>query len=393
VNLGDSVRLAIALTPKARGAFSEQARDVFGQMREALVRHPLPLEVITLTVFLEKAADIPECRRLVGSFFGTKPPVTNYVLQAPCTGAVLAIEAWAVGGEGVRVERFGEHALAVTYDSVRWVYCAGITPPPNAGGVYEQTRSGFEMMRGALVQAGSGFEHVVRTWLYLSNITAPEDADHQRYKELNRGRTDFYHGIRFYCSLLDPNAPRGVYPASTGIGMAGGGIVMSCVALETRRDDVFLLPLENPQQTPAYAYHPRYSPQSPKFSRAVALALGDSVTTWISGTASIVNSESLHPGNLEKQTEQTIDNIERLIAPENLALHGVRGAGSRLSDLAKIRVYLKRAQDYAKCKAICDRRFGPVPASYAVADVCRPELLVEIEGVAFAKYAPPRTLG
>ena len=55
--------------------------------------------------------------------------------------------------------------------------------------------------------------------------------------------------------------------------MAGSGMVASCVALETNRNDLFLLPLENPQQTPAYAYDPKHSAQSPKFSRAVALVL------------------------------------------------------------------------------------------------------------------------
>jgi len=114
--------------------------------------------------------------------------------------------------------------------------------------------------------------------------------------------------------------------------------------------------------------------------------LGDYVTTWISGTASIVNSETRYPGDVEKQTEQTIDNIERLIAPDNFALHGVAGAGASLSDVAKIRVYIKRAEDLAKCRAVCQRRFGKVPVIYALADICRPDLLVEIEGVAFSRY-------
>jgi enamine deaminase RidA (YjgF/YER057c/UK114 family) len=119
----------------------------------------------------------------------------------------------------------------------------------------------------------------------------------------------------------------------------------------------------------------------------VVLVLGDYVTTWISGTASIVNSETWHAGDVEKQTEQTITNIERLIAPDNFAMHGVAGAGASLHDLAKIRVYLKRAEDLAKCRAVCQRRFGSVPVIYAVADICRPDLLVEIEGIAFTRYA------
>jgi len=69
----------------------------------------------------------------------------------------------------------------------------------------------------------------------------------------------------------------------------------------------------------------------------------------------------------------------------------VKGAGAHLHDLAKLRVYLKRREDFPKCKAICKRRFGPVPVIYALADVCRPELLVEIEGVAFSRCAPARS--
>jgi enamine deaminase RidA (YjgF/YER057c/UK114 family) len=298
----------------------------------------------------------------------------------------LALEAWAIGGKSVRVEHFGPQALTVDYNGVRWVYCAGVSPTASLRGIYPQTLDVLGRLRAALERAGSSFERVVRTWFYLGGITEPE-AGVQRYQELNRARTDFYRDIRFHCSSPTTGPSQGIYPASTGIGMAGRGLVASCMALETRRDDVFLLPLENPQQTPAYAYDSSYSSQSPKFSRAVALALGDYVTTWVSGTASIVNADSRHPGDPEKQTEQTIDNIERLIGAENFTLHGLKGAGASLCDLAKIRVYLKQPEDLAKCRAVCERRFGAVPAIYAVAGICRPELLVEIEGVAFSRYS------
>ena len=256
---------------------------------------------------------------------------------------------------------------------------------PRAGSILKRwTRWG--VCRPPLADAGSSFQRVVRTWFYVGGITEPE-AGAQRYQELNRARTDFYRDIQFNCSSLASAAPGGVYPASTGIGMSGNGLVASCMALETSRKDVLMLPLENPQQIPAYTYDPVHSPQSPKFSRAVALVLGNYVTTWVSGTASIVDSESRHLGDPEKQTTQTIDNIERLIAANNFEAHGLKGAGARLHDLAKIRVYLKRAEDLAKCRAVCERRFGRVPAIYAVADICRPELLVEIEGVAFSRIA------
>ena len=386
VDLGDSARVAAMISPQGRGALPEQVQEVLLRLVHVLERQPQPMRITVQTVFLRRAADQPDCARMLADFYGSNQPVTNFVLQPPCDGAALALEAWAIGGSSVRVEHYGPQVMAVSYDSIRWIYSAGISPKGAAGDLYSQTLDALAQMRAGLVQAGGSFEEVVRTWYYLGGITETE-AHRERYQELNRARTDFYHDVRFRCSLLEPNVPRGIYPASTGIGMAGAGLVLSCLAVETRRDDVFLLPLENPQQTPAYAYHPKYSPQSPKFSRAVALVLGDYVTTWISGTASIVNSETRHTGDVERQTEQTINNIERLIAPENFAMHGVPGAGASLHDMAKIRVYLKRAEDLARCKAICERRFGPVPVIYAVADICRPDLLVEIEGVAFARYS------
>lgn len=386
VDLGDSIRVALMITPRGSDKVSDQIREVLSVIGTYLEKQPQSMVVTVQTVFLKDARDQAECERAFAAFYGNGLPVTNFVLQPPCCGAALSVEAWAIGGKDVRVEHFGPQALAVSYDSVRWVYCAGISCDASVHGVYPQTLDALERLRAALVRAGSSFQRVVRTWFYLGGITEPE-ADHQRYQELNRARTDSYRDIRFHCSLLDSNSPQVVYPASTGIGMAGTGLVLSCLALQTEREDVCLLPLENPQQTPAYAYHPKYSPQSPKFSRAVALVLGNYVTTWISGTASIVNSETCYVGDIEKQTEQTIENIERLIAPDNFALHGVKGAGARLHDVAKIRVYLKRAEDLAKCRAVCQRRFGQVPVIYAVADVCRPELLVEIEGVAFTRYS------
>ena len=118
------------------------------------------------------------------------------------------------------------------------------------------------------------------------------------------------------------------------------------------------------------------------------MVAGDYVTTWISGTASIVDSESMHAGDIEKQTEQTLDNIERLIGAQNFAAHGYPQFGATFQDLAKARVYVKRASDYERCRAICERRLGSVPVLFEVADVCRPELLVEIEAVAFSRATP-----
>ena len=101
--------------------------------------------------------------------------------------------------------------------------------------------------------------------------------------------------------------------------------------------------------------------------------------------ASITASETRHVGNVEAQTHETLNNIEALISQENLCCHGLPGHGTTLDNLALVRVYIKRQEDYARCRAACEARLGELPTIYAVADVCRPELLVEIEGIAFSQ--------
>jgi len=384
VDLGGSSRVSLTLTPEASGSVSDQIRETLAAMESVLAKAEYRMTITSQTIFLRDPESLSECKQLLSEHYGSKLPVTNFVLQPPCSGAALALEAWAIGGKGVQIEHYSPHALAVSNDGVRWVSCAGINSDRSTAGVYAQTTEVLNQLREALGRAGSRFDQVVRTWFYLGGITQLE-AETQRYVEFNRARTDFYKNVRFRCSLPVPNIPHGLYPASTGIGMRGDGVAVSCLALQTERKDAFLLPLENPQQTPAYAYPPKYSPQSPKFSRAKALILGNYVTAWVSGTASVVHSESRHPEDPQRQTEQTVDNMEQLLSSENFAFHGIPGAGAGLGDLANIRVYLKRPGDFPICKAICERRFGPVPAIYAVADICRPELLVEIEGVAFAR--------
>lgn len=373
------------LTPHGRGSLASQLAELLGKVTAVLKRHGGSMVVTSQTVFLRDASAQEQCEKLFEEYYGSDHPVTNYVLQPPCCGAALALEAWALGGASVRVERFGPRTLAVSYDGVRWIYCAGVKPRLQRGSTYDRAQDLFRQLGAALAAAGSGFENVVRTWFYLGGITEPGAAG-QNYFEFNRARSDAYRGVQFCGPLLGNGKVPAIFPVSTGIGMNGSGLLAGCAALQTRRHDARLVHLENPLQTPAYAYHPRYSPDSPKFSRALALVLGKHLTTWISGTASIVNSESRYAGDIRRQTEQTIENIERLLTADNFALHGLNEVKAGLHDLAKIRVYIKRPEDFQKCKVICERRFGAVPAIYAVADVCRPELLVEIEGVAFSRY-------
>lgn len=382
VNLGELARMAILGTAPNCGSFEEQARELFAQIACIMAHHPTPLTGTTMMVFLRDSADEAKGRELLQARFGTEMPVVTFVTHPPCDGSALAVELWAAGGAGVKVNRISPQLLTVESEGIRWIHCGGAGPAAGLENAYAETISAFEHLRSLTAQADIHFDQVVRTWLYVNQINeGPEGR--QRYQELNRARTDFYGGIRFGVKARAPGAPETIYPASTGIGTNGTGIRMACLALDSARPDVYLMPLENPLQTPAFDYQASYSPKSPKFSRAMAVVQGHFVTTLVSGTASILNSRTCHPCDIVAQTRQTIDNIEQLIAAENFARHGLTGAGATLRDLAKLRVYIKQPEHYEACRAICEQRLPGIPALYLQAEVCRPELLMEIEAVTF----------
>lgn len=378
-------RVALMVTPEAKGDVIDQTWEAISTIRAVLKQQTSRMTVTAQTVFLRRAEDEVVCRRLFEAYFGLRTPATSYIVQPPCGGQSLAIEAWALGGNNVNVEFISPDVVAVNYDGLRWIHLGGIVSPGATASSHQQSEYVFAEMAKRLKEANASFRDVVRTWLYTGNITEVENGV-ERYRELNRARTEFFDAAHANGSM--PSGPSGGirYPASTGIGMRSSSIDIGCLALQTDRRDVRILSLENPGQTAAFDYDASFSVKSPKFSRAMAAVIGDYVTTWISGTASIIDSESVHLGDAARQTEQTIDNIQNLIAHENFTRHGAPGAGARLEDLAKVRVYVKRAEDYQACREVCERRLGSLPTIYAQADICRPELLVEIEGVAFSRF-------
>jgi enamine deaminase RidA (YjgF/YER057c/UK114 family) len=387
VDLERVTRVGLMVTPQPVGDATDQAWEAISTIRAILKQQACPMTVTSQAVFVRGPEAASAYQKLFQAYFGDQLPATTFIVQPPCGGQELAVEAWALGGKGVQIEFPQPGIVCVAYDGLRWIHIGGISPPPSADTAYSQSAVAFDELAQRLAVAGASMTDVVRVWLYQGGITEPEQGI-ERYRELNRARTDFFNREQAEGRMQVQRGDLAYYPASTGIGTAGLGLELSCLALQTQRSDVRLLPLENSLQTPAFNYAARFSARSPKFSRAMAVVIGDYVTTWVSGTASILNSETVHLGDAEKQTEQTIDNIQALIGPENFARHGMPGAGAQLRDLAKVRVYVKRPEDYETCRAVCERRFGALPIVYAQADVCRSNLLVEIEGVAFSALHP-----
>jgi enamine deaminase RidA (YjgF/YER057c/UK114 family) len=385
IELQDVRHVFAAAVPRRGGSLNDQAYDALRTIKAVLEEEGPRGSIVKQEVFLSDYSQVETCRAIMRDFYGENLPATTYVPQHPCCGKLLSIEAMGVGqrrGE-VEIQRLDDALVVTRHNGIAWVHCGQIVPEDPATGVYQRTLSAFQNMGCRLGTVGVRFGQIIRTWLYLGDIVGPE-GETQRYKELNRARTDFFEHVSFAPARTPEGFARTIFPASTGIGTDHRDVVMSCVAFATERDDIRAVPLENPQQTSAYDYADRFSPKSPKFSRAMVLSCGSYATIYISGTASITDSESRHVDDVEAQTRQTLDNIEALISGSNLAQHGMPGLGATLADLAGIRVYIKRPGDYEKTRRVCEARLGELPAIYAVADVCRPELLVEIEGIAFA---------
>ncbi len=386
VELGQVRHVFASAVPRGGGDFEQQTHDALRTIEAVIDEEGTHGSIVQQAVFLRDIEQTEACRAIIKEFYGVELPATSYIHQPPCNDKLISIEALGVGRgfDGVEIRRLSERMVVTSHDGIEWVHLANITPRTEGGTLYDRSLDVFEQMAAGLEAQGYSFNQVIRTWLYLGDIVGPE-ADTQRYKELNRARTDFFRNCRFGGNMLPEGWKNAVYPASTGIGSNGRGFMASCVALVTERPDVKLVPLENPVQVSAFDYGQCYSPKSPKFARAMVVAAGDTATTLVSGTASITDSETQHEGNVVAQTHQTLDNIAALIGEENFVQHGMPGMGATLDDLALVRVYIKRQEDYLRTRAVCEERFGDVPTVYAVADVCRPDLLVEIEGIAFSQ--------
>ncbi len=324
----------------------------------------------------------------------------TFIPQAPADGGALAVEIWAAAPRNNANENRASYVYhtvlvgrTVVFDSegIRWLFTADNRPDFFPVGAYARSCSAFERLGEQIVNNQFPLQNILRTWIYQGLLLLSE-GDSQRYKELNRARTVFFRGLDFLADFLpssnapQSNAPaRNVYPASTGIGTDDVDVTITAVALDSGRRDFFVTPLENPQQTSAFDYTTVYSPQSPKFARAMAVVTNTDCCVFVSGTASILAAESQHRGDAAAQTELTLDNINALLGHQNLVNHGIQGVLGGLGGMKCVRVYVKNSTDYPLIRGICERRLGNIPILYTIADVCRPELLVEIEGVAHWK--------
>jgi chorismate lyase/3-hydroxybenzoate synthase len=245
-----------------------------------------------------------------------------------------------------------------------------IAPPASVGGcaLREASRIAYSAVFDTL--AATGHRHLVRCWNYVPRINAPQGGL-ERYRHFNIGRQEAF--------LAANRAAQAGAPSACALGSPGGNLHVFFVASRTAP-----IPIENPRQVSAYHYPEQYGPRSPTFSRATMLALPDTDEFFISGTASIVGHESLHPEDPAAQAAESLANVEAVVANANR--HARFGAFSM--DQLCWKAYLRRPADLDAVQATVRARLGDAAdVTWLQADICRAELLVEFEAFGFREAA------
>lgn len=214
------------------------------------------------------------------------------------------------------------------------------------------------------------YPYLFRFWNYIADINA-HSFGLERYRQFNLGRQDAF--------LAHGRDVVGNVPAACALGFGQGGSVQGPLTIAFLAGRVAPLNIENPRQISAYQYPQQYGPRSPTFSRASLVRLGQDEVLFISGTASVVGHATLHPADVAAQTRETMTNIEAVLAEAN------RLANQPGFDLASLhyKVYVRHPADLAQIRAELERIVGiALKAVYLQADVCRRDLLLEIEATA-----------
>lgn len=369
--------------------FVQAQQSSFIDMLSTLVGRYKPVNLPVRLVFFGSPGDNEEyCRQFatirqaVEERFGPQAPTVSYVAQPPCSGGLI-LEIHEV--ETTPYDKVAYKTLAcTTYITItgaegKRLFLSGVTGDCLNNSMRVQSDNVFAEIETVLNAEQMPVSSIFRQWNYIEKITAFEGS-RQHYQSFNDSRSLFYS-----TGLWTEG-----YPAATGIGTCWGGIMIDLNAAVLTDSSYRICRIDNPLQVAAHAYSQEVllgeedqklkEKSTPKFERAKSIIKDGHGITYISGTAAIRGELSLTDVGIEQQTIITLENIRKLISCENLRSFGM----SPCDDGTPVyfRVYLKNASDYERARQTIETFYPALPVIYTLADVCRSELLVEIEGLA-----------
>lgn len=218
----------------------------------------------------------------------------------------------------------------------------------------------FSIIDSKLRKYSHSFENVLRQWNYIPDICYYKDGVYE-YSKFNEVRKKYYDGLS-------------EYPAATGIGIGGDTARIISFSLKS---DCTVTRLENSLQTPAFYYSNKIVDPNqekpncakPLFARALMAECKGRKVLFISGTASIRGEESV-ADDVMTQLKVTIENLEDLINQSKIKKENIA-----------LKIYLKNNIIADEVIVAVKKHFDTDDVFVVQADICRGELLVEIEAV------------
>ena len=211
--------------------------------------------------------------------------------------------------------------------------------------------------------------HAVRIWNFLPSILARTEDGLNRYMHFNAGR--YVAFTRWFGSAERFDQ---VVPAASAIGHAGADLVIHTLACRQPGAAV-----ANPRQRAPHRYSRRFGPLPPCFARAMTVRIGSDRLLFVGGTASVRDESSVHVGDLSAQLGETFENLGA-VARAGLALDP---SCCPFDGYRALRIYHVRSEDRRTIESAVSGRFRNLDAiEWMQGDLCRGDLLVEIEGFA-----------
>ncbi|MBX3622737.1 MAG: hypothetical protein KF891_22445 [Rhizobacter sp.] len=309
---------------------------------------------------LQASSGLAPAGGLGGRWVGAAAEAIEAPLLVP-TGAWL--DAWSAGPD-THAHRHG--CVSYVTDG-HWLHGCAVLDE-RADGVHATAQQAYADVFAVL--AAQPCTHLLRVWNYLADINA-EVGGSERYRQFNAGRQQAFLDARR--SAFEGS------PAACALGTQAGPLRVYFLAGRTSP-----LAIENPRQVSAYRYPDTYGPRAPTFSRAALADVGRGrQALFISGTASIVGHTSVHLGDVRRQTEESLANLAAVRAA------AAERAGQPVpAETLHYTVYLRHAADLPAVREVFERAVGADSSAargalYLHADICRAELLVEIEAHGF----------
>jgi len=318
---------------------------------------------------------------LSNDFFGLSIPL-SVISQPPLADDIIVVAEYLIlpglENDDIEYKKIDDTPYIVAQNDIgSYIIAAGIGKIISISDIYNQATYSFEIMEQILKNENLNFSDIIRQWNYIENIVG-YTSNMQHYQIFNDVRSTYYEKSDFVNG----------YPAATGIGMNCGGVIIDFIAFKPA-NSTRIIPIHSPVQVNAHQYSinvlDKYActvgsnPTTPKFERAKVVINDSMGILFVSGTAAIKGELSYNQNNIEVQTQMTVDNVQKLVEFDNLKKHNILDCYEIIPH--EYRVYIKRKEDYFVAKNIIDKTIGNVPVLYLMADICRQELLIEIEAV------------